>query len=102
MVAGVTALSGCQKNESPNQRPNTQSKEIKRLELRLTKIEGQVDDLERKLPIHGERDIKTPAGPIKSVTFRIGTEDDRLRIYWADGRNSDLPCLKEQSIWACG
>jgi len=25
-----------------------------------------------------------------------------LRIYWADGSTSDLPCTKEQGTWACG
>ena len=43
---------------------------------------------------------KTPAGPIKSITFRRGTTDDRLRIYWADGSSSDLPCTQEQSLLA--
>ncbi|WP_320677549.1 hypothetical protein [Prochlorococcus sp. MIT 1300] len=50
-------------------------------------------------------DAKTPIGPIKSITFRIGTKDDRLRIYWADGSKSDLPCSKEHATkeqWACG
>ncbi len=39
---------------------------------------------------------------IKSITFRLGTEDDRLRIYWTDGSKTNLPCTKEQRIWACG
>ena len=45
---------------------------------------------------------KPPAGPVKSLTFRMGSEDDRLRIYWGDGTTSDLPCTKEQGTWACG
>ena len=45
---------------------------------------------------------KAPAGPVKSLTFRTDSADDRLRIYWADGSTSDLPCTKEQGTWACG
>ena len=39
---------------------------------------------------------------MKSLTYRSGSDDDRLRIYWADGTSSDLPCTKEQATWACG
>ena len=48
-------------------------------------------------------DPKAPAGPIRSLTLRIGTDDDRLRLYWADGQTSDLICSKEgKGTWACG
>jgi len=43
-----------------------------------------------------------PPGPIKSITFRSGTADDRLRIYWENGKVSSLPCTLEQGTWACG
>jgi hypothetical protein len=39
---------------------------------------------------------------VKSLTLRTGTEDDRLRIYWADGSSSDLPCTQEQNTLVCG
>jgi hypothetical protein len=45
---------------------------------------------------------KVPVGPIKSITFRSGTADDRLRIYWENGTSSDLPCTQEQATWVCG
>jgi hypothetical protein len=32
----------------------------------------------------------------------MGSDDDRLRIYWADGSRTDLPCTKEQSTFVCG
>ena len=33
----------------------------------------------------------------------IGTEDDRLRMYWADGQTSNLICSEEgKGVWACG
>ena len=49
-----------------------------------------------------DRQGKPPAGRIKSLTLRTGTEDDRLRIYWADGSTTDLPCTKEQATFVCG
>jgi hypothetical protein len=49
-----------------------------------------------------DRTGKPPAGVIKSLTLRSGTEDDRLRIYWADGTRTDIPCTKEQATLVCG
>ena len=37
-----------------------------------------------------------------TLTLRSGTDDDRLRIYWADGSTTDLPCTKEQATLVCG
>jgi hypothetical protein len=34
--------------------------------------------------------------------MRTGTDDDRLRIYWADGTKTDLPCTREQATYVCG
>ena len=47
---------------------------------------------------------RSPAcGSGQSLTLRIGSDDDRLRLYWADGQRSDLSCSKEgNGIWACG
>ena len=48
-------------------------------------------------------DPKAPAGPLRSLTLRLDSTDDRLRLYWADGQRSDLSCSKEGlNTWACG
>ncbi len=72
---------------------------IERLQIRVKKLENLLDQKSKSRNLNYTR---APGGPIRSVTFRMGTKDDRLRIYWADGSKSDLPCLKEQSIWVCG
>ena len=78
---------------------NTQREAINRLEQRLDQLERQVGE---PLPPTSDSSDKIPAGPVSSITLRTGTSDDRLRIYWADGTRSDLPCTKEQNTWACG
>ena len=79
---------------------NSQSKAIQRLELKVEKLERILTE---NMSIQNKRKSKRiPPGKIKSLTFRTETEDDRLRIYWEDGSKSDLPCMKEQLIWACG
>ena len=93
-LAAALALAGCQRTASP------EAQRLERLELKL-------QQLEQRLAHPDEADTadkagKPPAGPVKSLTFRMGSEDDRLRIYWADGTSSDLPCTKEQGTWACG
>lgn len=93
-LASLLLLAGCQSG------PSAEGQKLERLELRL-------QQLERRLAHPDEADTadkggKPPAGPVKSLTFRMGSADDRLRIYWADGTTSDLPCTKEQSTWACG
>ncbi|MFM2158360.1 MAG: hypothetical protein RLZZ124_834 [Cyanobacteriota bacterium] len=93
-LAVLLLLAGCQVG------PSRDSQRLDRLELKL-------QQLERRLAHPDESDTtdkagKPPAGPVKSLTFRMGTEDDRLRIYWADGTSSDLLCTKEQTTWACG
>ncbi len=92
---------GCQKNENKDYQSNAQDKEneIKELKVKISKIEQLI-----KTEVHSQEDMneKVNGSPIKSVTFRIGSSDDRLRIYWQDGSKTDLPCTKEQSIWACG
>ncbi|WP_398330757.1 hypothetical protein [Vulcanococcus sp.] len=85
---------GCQSN------PSAENERLNRIELRLQQLEQR-----QASPGAGstaDPSGKAPAGPVKSLTFRMGTSDDRLRIYWADGTSSDLPCTKEQSTWACG
>ncbi|MFZ9148878.1 hypothetical protein [Vulcanococcus sp.] len=89
-------LAGCQ----GAQRTGDSEEALKRLELRIQ----QLEERQAKQAGSDARDPsgKAPAGPVKSLTFRMGTADDRLRIYWADGSTSDLPCTKEQGTWACG
>ena len=97
----IIGASGCQrkKNEITRFPVNQQSNGITNLELKVRRLE-QIIEEKLKQPV--KSDNKTPIGRIKSLTFRIGTKDDRLRIYWEDGSKSDLPCTKEQYIWACG
>jgi len=95
---GLVGLSACQNRTGPS--PQTsQAEAINRLELRLEQLERK---LGQRLPPPSDPSGKAPAGPVKSLTLRLGTVDDRLRIYWADGSTSDLPCTKEQATWACG
>ena len=94
----VTAL-GCQPNRKEKINSLTREKSINRLEQKIEKLE-QIIKQDSVTP--SKKNMHTPTGRIKSLTFRIGTEDDRLRIYWEDGSKSDLPCTKEQFIWACG
>tara|TARA_Y100001968_G_scaffold102757_1_gene92723 strand:- start:3764 stop:4135 length:372 start_codon:yes stop_codon:yes gene_type:complete len=73
--------------------------EINELKIKLSQLEALIHSQPKKNKV---QDLKTQANNIKSITFRIGSEDDRIRIYWNDGSKTDLPCTKEQSIWACG
>jgi hypothetical protein len=91
------ALSACGSKTVPLNK--SQRETINRLEQRIEQLERQVGE---QLPTLSDNSNKVPAGPISSITLRTGTSDDRLRIYWADGTRSDLPCTKEQNTWACG
>ena len=75
-------------------------------EQTLRLLQDRVDALETRLRRAEEEsppDSRTPSGPLRSVTLRMGTADDRLRMYWADGQTSDLPCTQEgNGTWACG
>ena len=95
--SAAMALSACESKKVPIQ--TTQHEAINRLEQRLEQLERQVGE---QLPTPADNSNKVPAGPVSSITLRTGTSDDRLRIYWADGTRSDLPCTKEQNTWACG
>ena len=72
----------------------------------FNQIEQRLEQVERKLRLvewASEADSKTPTGPLRSLTLRLGTTDDRLRMYWADGQTSDLLCNEEgKGTWACG
>jgi len=82
--------------------PSPEAQRLQRLELRLQQLEQRLNTLSRERDDGADRKGKPPAGVIKSLTIRTGSEDDRLRIYWADGSTTDLPCTKEQSTFACG
>ena len=93
LLAAALVLVGCQRGPSESQR-------LERLELRLQQLEQRLNAQDG--PNSVDRGAKAPAGPVKSLTFRMGSADDRLRIYWADGSKTDLPCTKEQSTFVCG
>ena len=94
LVASSLLLMACQRDPSP------ESQRLDQLQLRVDQLEKRLNLSHASDP--GDRDGKPPAGVVKSLTFRMGSQDDRLRIYWADGSTSDLPCTKEQGTWACG
>ncbi|MEO1004107.1 MAG: hypothetical protein AAFX65_13485 [Cyanobacteria bacterium J06638_7] len=98
-LGGALLLGGCQRQEQAN--------ELNQLKERQDQLDLKIQQLEQKL--HGvtprdpeDRPSTAPAGPVRSVTYRSGTDDDRLRIYWADGSSSDLPCTQEQATLVCG
>ena len=103
LCLGVTSvgLTGCGLVPSSGVTPNANSRaSIEQLERRINTLEQELQKL--KSP-SGDADSKTPAGPLRSLTLRIGTEDDRLRMYWADGQTSNLICSQEgKGVWACG
>lgn len=94
LVASSLLLTACQRDPSP------ESQRLEQLQLRVDQLEKRLNLTHASDP--GDRAGKPPAGVVKSLTFRMGSQDDRLRIYWADGTTSDLPCTKEQGTWACG
>ncbi len=98
---GLTSagLTSCGLVTSTGDKPNA-SASIEQLGQRINQLEQELQQL--KSP-GGDTDSKTPAGPLRSLTLRIGTEDDRLRMYWADGQTSNLICSQEgKGVWACG
>ena len=97
LIAGLIACSGC---TTPQSISDTARSKFERIERRLQRLER---DQGVTTSPQAPNDPKAPAGPIRSLTLRIGTDDDRLRLYWADGQTSDLICSKEgKGTWACG
>ena len=94
-------IQGCQKQQiqSATNIYSHQEAEINQLKVQISKLEKILIKTPKE---KSEPNLKSNESPIKSITFRIGSNDDRLRIYWNDGSITDLPCTKEQSIWACG
>ncbi len=103
LCLGVTSvgLTSCGLVSTSIDKPNANTRaSIKQLERRINQLEQELQEL--KSPA-GDADSKTPAGPLRSLTLRIGTEDDRLRMYWSDGQTSNLICSEEgKGVWACG
>jgi hypothetical protein len=92
------ALTSCQQKSATDFQQLQQRQE--QLDLKLQQLEQKLNTLS---PKNGaDSSGKPPAGPVKSLTFRTGSDDDRLRIYWGDGTTTDLPCTKEQSTYVCG
>jgi hypothetical protein len=81
--------------------PNAESRRIEQLELKIQQLEQRLNKTDLR-PNPADPAGKPPAGVVKSLTLRTDTEDDRLRIYWADGSKTDLPCTKEQTTLVCG
>ena len=99
-VMTTALISACQK------RAETQTSTDLSLDAQINELNTRVDVLERlvskQIPSSDDSGERVPPGPIKSITFRSGTADDRLRIYWENGKVSSLPCTLEQGTWACG
>jgi hypothetical protein len=89
-------LGGC------NRAPSAESQRIDELEFKIQQLEQRLNKVSSERSNGADRSGKPPAGVVKSLTLRTGTEDDRLRVYWADGSTTDLPCTKEQATLVCG
>ena len=87
---------------SCRQGPSAEAQRIDQLNLKIQQLEQRLNKLANEGHNGSDPRGKPPAGAIKSLTVRTGTADDRLRIYWADGSSTDLPCTKEQSTFVCG
>ena len=93
-------LSSCSRDDSSNREEDPNQAALERLELRVNQLERKLSNSTPAQPGPG---ANVPAGPLRSLTVRLGTNDDRLRLYWADGQTSDLLCSQEgKGIWACG
>lgn len=95
LLVGLAAT-GCQRG------PSAESQRLDRVDLKIQQLEQRLNKLSVRAEDGADKAGKPPAGVIKSLTLRMGSEDDRLRIYWADGSKTDLPCTKEQSTFVCG
>ncbi len=95
LVVALTAT-GCQRG------PSAESQRLDRVDLKIQQLEQRLNKLSVRAEDGADKAGKPPAGVIKSLTLRMGSEDDRLRIYWADGSKTDLPCTKEQTTFVCG
>jgi len=98
-LCGALLLTGCQKTDLQSevkelrQRQEQQDLKLQQLEQRLIKVD---------VPDPADTAGKPPAGPVKSLTYRTTEQGKQLRIYWADGTQTDLECNQEQATLACG
>jgi len=96
VLAAILMVAGCDNGS------NVDRQRIDQLELKIQQLEQRLNKPGTLQSDPADKAGKPPAGPVKSLTFRTGTEDDRLRIYWADGTSTDLPCNQEQATYICG
>ncbi|MEB3335196.1 MAG: hypothetical protein VKP70_09440 [Cyanobacteriota bacterium] len=99
LLAMGLASGGCQRG------PSEEMRRLDRVDLKLQQLEQRLNKIPIATPNGADKPGKggkPAAGVIKSLTLRLGSEDDRLRIYWGDGSQTDLPCTKEQSTYVCG
>ena len=95
LAIAALALTGCQRKASEESRRIDQLElKIQQLETRLNRVSTQVQQ--------PDKGSKLPKGAIKSLTYRTADDGNRLRIYWADGSQTDLECNQEQATLACG
>jgi hypothetical protein len=94
-LLAALALSGC------DRKGNEQSRRIDQLELKIQQLETRINQISSELK-QPERGPRLPKGAIRSLTYRTAEDGNRLRIYWADGSQSDLECNQEQATLACG
>ncbi|MBR75102.1 MAG: hypothetical protein CL863_01875 [Cyanobium sp. RS427] len=100
MAVACLTISSCSSGPSSFGDDPTNQAALEQLELRVNQLERK---LSSTTPGAGDLDPNVPAGPLQSLTLRLGTDDDRLRLYWADGQSSDLLCSEEgKGVWACG
>ncbi len=93
-LSAALLLVGCEK------KPSLESQRIDQLEFKIQQLESRLNKVSAQNPAPGNG--KQPLGRIKSLTYRTGASENRLRIYWADGSQSDLECTQEQTTLACG
>ena len=101
LILSLISITGCHGRKEP-QKINIyshQEAEINQLKVRLSELEELIKGNPSNKNLKA---IEGSISPIKSMTFRMESNDDRIRIYWEDGRTTDLPCTEEQGIWACG
>lgn len=99
--SAVLLVSGCDpRNRKPSAAVQDLQQRQEQLDLKLQQLEKRLNEI--PVADGADRAGRPPGGPVKSLTLRTGSEDDRLRIYWADGTSSDLPCTQEQNTLVCG
>lgn len=102
VLATALLLAGCQFGAGTPKKPSPESQRIDELEFKLQQLEQRLNKVSAERLDGADKAGKPPAGVVKSLTLRSGTDDDRLRIYWADGSTTDLPCTREQATLVCG